>query len=308
MKLSKNISAVAAGAALIAALAPGLAQADAVAQSILKISGLTFKIGDGAAGAGSPITLGTDLSITQNSLSFDTLAVLNAGADIGVAVAGGKTAKIGPAAGSYAPGTVIAGAPTGTFVGSHSSQTGDALAAGATALTDNTVSLKPTGVGTAQGNVNLNVKYDLHVAAAGSKLEIRFDAEKWLRAYLDIPGVANASMGWTISLKDSTNITIFEWTPNGQAGGIAGGIEYADPFSLTQTISQLGVGNTTVGPSIGSFEAETFALAAGTYTLAINHTGNTNASALPEPGSIALLSVALFGAGFAARRRAKKQE
>jgi len=303
MKFSKNISVIAAGAALVAGLAPSLAQADAVAQSILNVQDFTFRSGNSALGfSGVALPAGVLAATT----TADAFAELNGSVDNGSAIAGGRRADVGNVA-FYTPGSFIAGAPTAAYVGSNAVQTGNAVFGSSTAKVDNTVSLKPDGDGTAQGNVNLNADYTLSIANAGTKLEVRFDAESWLRAYLDNNGEATASTSWVMTIRNSAGATVFRWTPDGILGsGISGGTEYADAFAMTDTVSRLTAGNQQVVNALGNFEAETNGLAAGLYNLSIRHTGNADAQVLPEPGSMALLSVALFGAGFAARRRAKK--
>lgn len=306
MNTVSRLSKVGAAVALVfAVVAPQVAKADGVAQSILSLSAFKFQVGNNAAGGGTPI--GAGITVGTPVVTGDTFAAL-----VGFGAAFGVGPSCVGACGSYAAFTPLVGAPVATFTGSTNQFSGSALsAAGATARTDNTVSLKPSGDGTAAGNVNLGVDFTVTVGgtAVGSTLQISFDATSFLRGFLDVPGInATASSNWVISISRA-GLGIFSWSPNGVVTtfGATGGTEYLDAFNINDTVSQLNAGNEVRSNGVGSFEAETAGLAAGEYTVSLRHSGaadaETNRRDVPEPGSLSLISLALIGAGFALRRR-----
>jgi len=318
----KVIAAVAAAAVITL---PGLARADAIAQSILDISSFSFKIGDGALGGGTSLSSTTGISVSNVKNTADALAILNGvtatttGADVGatpnrIACAGAGCPAV------YVPGAKLLqpGGPTATYVGSNGALSGNALLGTAHALTDNTVSLFPTGVGSSQSNVNLNAVFSLNVSAAGQKLQTSFDAFAFLRNNIDATGLASSSYSWTMVLSDVNGI-VFQWTPTSagsnipDGGGISegNGIQYAAAFNLNRAQSDLTPGPTMsaplqFNPASGYFEAETGDLAMGDYTLAISQLGRADASVVPEPGSLAMLGTGLLVAALSTRRRKPK--
>jgi len=298
-------------AAALSMLAPGLAHADAVAQSILNISGFTVTPSNGAALDLSSIQVGNNGDV---SASFGGAAAVTQVANPG---SGGFNLSVsaGPNAASYSPGTALIGAATLNYAGSTSSLSGNSLeAGGATAKVDNTVSLVPGGTGSTQSNVNLLSEFSITTDQA-STFKFDFSATAFLRAYLSLAagqkGTVNASYGWTLTIEDSDGNTVFAWTPDGTVDAITGGTETADAFDLTAGRATLTSNDRVTNNLVsGSFSAITNILEAGTYTFQIAQTSSADATVIPEPGSLALLGVALCGAAFAGRRRigAKKAE
>lgn len=84
---------------------------------------------------------------------------------------------------------------------------------------------------------------------------------------------------------------VFEWTPNGAAGGIFNGSEISDPFNLNSSIA----GTMTYDPFADTFSAMTDTLAAGTYTMKIRMDNSAAVSAVPVPAALPL-----FGSGILA--------
>lgn len=145
------------------------------------------------------------------------------------------------------------------------------------------------------------------VSGLPSVLSFGFQANPYMLTSVTNSGSdsAVAKMAMQISIFQGTT-KIFDWTPDGQTGGIFGGVETADPFSL-QTL----LGNDlTFAPGAGNFSATTGALLAGTYKITIKMlneidvTDTTGAASVPVPAALPLLVSGLAGLLGWSRRRA----
>ena len=318
MKFKQKLSLLAATAALAAGFVPGVVHADAIAQAILDVNNFTLRLGDGAAGTtaapGSLLTiLGPNPSI---ALTSGAQAAITGVGSLNINGSTNATACVG-ACGFYTPNTQVVGAPLGTFSGGTGAQNGSSVGVGANAATDSIVSLKPGGDGSSGSNTNLGASFIITLSQAHS-IEIAFDASSFMHGMLTKDGNATASTAWSFTItkinSPSPNLVVFGWNPNGAAtgstgvSGTVGGIEYADGFNMTDTVSALlGGDDITTSNASAHFEAETGMLATGSYRVSLRQNTNSNATLIPEPGSLALIGIAMFGAAAAARRRAAKK-
>lgn len=317
MLYTKSKLTVVASVMAAALAAPGIAQADAVAQSILNVTEFTFRLGNGTSDlSNNQLVFGAAPTVQNTGDVFAKLVGSGTADDSAGPTSGGFSISecVGPGCGSYSPGTQLAGAPTATFAGSTSTLSGSALqppaaGAGANALTDNTVSLAPAGDGTAQGNVNLNAQFTFATGQA-QIIEINFFADAFLRSFLDGLGVASAGIDWSVTIQQNQGgvfVDVFNWAPDGTAGGIVGGTEYLDPFNLGAENSTITADNVVFDPAKSRFHAETNLLQPGTYKVTINHIARADATIerVPEPATLSLLGLGLLAAaGVAKRRRA----
>lgn len=133
---------------------------------------------------------------------------------------------------------------------------------------------------------------------------------------------ASAGISFVIEVTNlGTGATAFRWAPNGLTGGIEGGNELADPFSLNQSRTALLTPQTLTfdsddaGDNPGGsefFSAVATGLTPGTnYSLTIEQISTVELESvvtqIPEPGTLGLLggSLAALGAvGIRRRRRA----
>ncbi len=145
------------------------------------------------------------------------------------------------------------------------------------------------------------------VSGLATVLSFGFMANPYLLTSVTNAGAdsALAKMGMQISIFQGST-KIFDWTPDGQAGGIFGGVETADPFSLQTLLGD----DASFTPGAGNFNAATGGLVAGTYKITIKMlnevdvTDSTGAASVPVPAALPLLGSGLLGLfGWTRRRR-----
>lgn len=188
---------------------------------------------------------------------------------------------------------------------------------GATSDLVSEVQLTTAGNGNANTTSGTGGTFLFTVANNGLNVRITFDASSWQISQVS-PGTS-AITGQSLSfdlVNVNTGATVFQWAPNGQAGGIVGGTEISDPFSLGSGTSASSLNN---GPnclqngvsvagcipgavSFATFEAVTNALSSGVLyqlTFAQSTQSSLRVVSIPEPNSLALLGalVMLFGVG-----------
>ncbi len=314
MKNFKRKAQVLAVAAALGVGAAGSAQAGVIAQSVLSIFGLTFNNPDSSVvsvGQFSALIFNdsSDITATLNGVSSNSSinssvfgimdlphTFVGAGAGFGQ---NNYTHNIAQTLNVARGDTLLAGSPLA----------GTPVPVGAVARSLAEAQVSPDASGSTQSNIGLIATFQFALAASQT-VGINFTGLLHLIASLTpdmaIGSNAQASSAWTFEISDGAG-TVFEWTPNGQAGGIVGGTEVSDPCDLTQTAAAQLPGQTSVRDCTGAFSAVTGLLTAGTfYTLNIRHDTTADARAIPEPSVLALLGLGLFGV-VAGLRRSRKQ-
>jgi len=285
--------------ALVVAGLPALAHADSISQSVLNITDFTVSASNpGAVGSFSIANTGQVLAnfngLIDASFQPGTIGPVN------------LSVCQGPDCGAYSPGTQLGTPPANDFTGSTATLSGSAIAGGADALTDNTVSLESGGFGLAQSSLGLVSTFDV-VITGSTTLTFTFSADPYLISSIVAPqvGSANSQIAWSLTLAGGATAL---WAPDGIAGNALGAItDTSDPCSINTNVGVLGAGTTTqiYDPvCAGSFSATTALLGPGLYTLTVTHTGNANAisGVVPAPSSLLVLGVGLVTVGWLNRR------
>ena len=327
----KKLAVAAAVSAAMGMGVVGNAQADALAQAELNVS--NFALGTYVGG------VFTAFSNTQfASLTIFDNASNTAGLNGGFTAQGASSFTLGAtvdalqacqgACGAENNFALVTAPPASVFARSDSVLFGTPItvvpnsippgfsnpgaAAGATAITLAETSLRGTSFGNSGSIINLTSTLSFVLAGGDvSNAAIRFDATQMLRAWTS-PGSsvgtqAGANTGWNISLSDHLGNVILQWNPNGNVGGgtHTGLTEIQDGCNLAANVSASANQPDTLQTCRGTFLAvATGALIAGEqYSFNINHSSQSNATSVPEPGSLALLGLGLLGLGFAGLRK-----
>jgi hypothetical protein len=119
--------------------------------------------------------------------------------------------------------------------------------------------------------------------AADTEVRIDFDVLAELYVQLDQDLVqAQASYNWNASIVEvDTGAVVFSWVPNGVVGGIAGGTELADPFTMNDSRGLVSTGADGTGPQNGAFAAVVTLAGQTNYRLSIGHGSQINTEVEP---------------------------
>lgn len=174
-----------------------------------------------------------------------------------------------------------------------------------------------------QSNTSLTISFTIASGAGPATLDLSFMADPDQRA--QISGVvgsylAQSNMNASITLSKNGGGQI-GWTPQGSLANncdvsIVGAtcVESADSQDLNNNAAAFVNPSTNdnsfdVGNVFTAFGIHIEGLTAGDYTVALNSVVSTSISrTVPEPGSLALIGVALLGLGIGASKRHPKQE
>lgn len=310
-RLSKGLGRLVAGAAAgAAALAfAQTAGAAAIAFSTLEVN--NFQIFNGS---GDQYAAG-DFDVLEVSNFTKAEAMLDGSGMIGTNASDVTLKCVGACAGIAQNDFGQQGGPIGQFSRADAVMSGAGVSGlnGSDSVSARSVAevqLSANGEGTAGSNVGSGSRFSFSLAN-DDVLDFRFDAQPYLRAMLEDQDVMSfSSVAWSVTVMDASNNLVFSWSPNGVAGGVFGGSELLDPFSVNTSVSVLAPGDTIYDPGTGSFRAVTNVLSAGqTYTVSINEESAANAELVVdaqqvmEPASVGVLGFALVGLAAVARRR-----
>lgn len=233
------------------------------------------------------------------------------------------SSSTGPGSASYTPfaSFPVGTLDNGTYAGSASIHSGDGLQIGTNgptvARTQAQVNIDSNARGSSDTRQILGTEFVLTVDTF-SVFDVSFLAQSFARVALGQPDVrANASYGWNLSVTNiNTGDELLDWQPQGTAGignsaceadpDGAGPLtatctELSDSFDMNRGFTRNNTDDFSLTNALGAFGLR-IALDSGAYRLSVTHFTAADAEAIPEPGSLALLGIGMFGLAGIRRR------
>lgn len=211
--------------------------------------------------------------------------------------------------------------------------TSDQLTSGGLSLTDENqiaevllnsggqANANATLLSTSSVTVNFTVSGISGTGNSDNFMTVDFDADLLQALGIAAPtgGGALVSSAVNTSFKLSRDGDVFNqvrWVPTGTPGSscvvdaafLGGGVtctSVTDPFSLNRTISSSALPTVASQFQTGSFGIQLNGLKDGTYTFDLSTKVEVQVQQVPEPGTVALVGLALAGLGLASRRQKK---
>jgi PEP-CTERM motif len=295
-----------------AALAMGLgiagnAQASAYAYSQNSLLDGFFISNNTANVFGRPVNTSADSATLTGSPSAGF-------SDVGTGLRDAATANLGTATGTNL------WTPLGQGIGTYSrgdaaitqEQFGVGAGQGIQSANVAEANIDLNGTAEARGNNSsgtfFNVNFEVTEAGTAT-FQFTFDPILSVALSADIQPGSLAQAILTASLTITNNAggpAVVTWSPDGtgSVGGTIGGTVESDPYSLNKTLSQFLAGSNQLDDPVGVFRMTTGILPVGIYNITAEQSERVSVvSQVPEPATLALISMGLAGMGFLSRRR-----